>query len=189
MTVVRNNLLSDTNIRDLQVFENTVVFCDRRSGHSLRYAVSIDFADSFRGHCTLFLSLQPTGFMCPIPLLDERTSSPVSPGLGRFLVSWFLGLILVFLAPSIGKSRRLGCQYLGHLGLKYLSSLQFSFSNCQFGSSISVPAHHFWHDQPLRPVFEGLPYTICVSTTVCFCPCGEDARKMARVCSGCFTIY
>jgi hypothetical protein len=55
---------------------------------------------------------------------DERTSSPVSPGLGKFLV--FLGIFLVFLAPSIGKSRRLGCQYLGYLGLlgrSYLSSL------------------------------------------------------------------
>ena len=57
---------------------------------------------------------------------DERTSSQVSPGLGEFLVSWFLGIFLVFLAPSIGKSRRLGCQYLGYLGLlgpSYLSSL------------------------------------------------------------------
>ena len=49
--------------------------------------------------------------------LDERTSSLVSPGPSEFLV------FLVFLAPSIGKSRQLGCQYLGHLGLKYLSSL------------------------------------------------------------------
>jgi len=45
--------------------------------------------------------------------------------------SWFLGIFLVFLAPSIGKYRRLGYQYLSYLaqlGLKYFSSLVLSFS-------------------------------------------------------------
>jgi hypothetical protein len=52
---------------------------------------------------------------------DGRASSdPGSPGLGEFLVSWFLGIFLVLLSPSIVKSRRLGCQYLGLLGLNYL---------------------------------------------------------------------
>jgi len=46
--------------------------------------------------------------------------------------SQLLSFILIFLAPRIGKSRQLGCQCLGHLGLKYLSSLVLSFSIVKF---------------------------------------------------------
>jgi hypothetical protein len=74
----------------------------------------------------------------------------VSPGVGEFWYLGFLGFILVFFAPSVGKSRQLGGQYLnhlGHLGLNYLSSLSSLSQVSQFSSSQVYHASQAWRQR------------------------------------------